>query len=169
VSDWSNNPLYESVISTSEEHAGQSLVGMDGPSLGRKDAFRNQAAPGIHRIGVVDFEDRNRGPAGPRAPFQVRTIPSEMPLPVLAPRIEERSDDSRFGVDARNIRPFEAVTLETGQGKVVLASRAAVLLGNDVVQFEGNLRELLGMLAVLAQPTCTLPDQSLELLVHQRL
>jgi hypothetical protein len=59
---------YESVIFTSVEYASQRLVGMDGPSLGRKDAFRNQTPPGVHRIGVVDLEDRDLGPAGPGAP-----------------------------------------------------------------------------------------------------
>ena len=77
-------------------------------------------------------------------------------------------DLSCIGIEAGDVGSLGAVAEETGQGEVILGGRTAVLLGDDVVDLEGNNGVGMGELAVFAALACPLAYQGDERLVHRR-
>jgi hypothetical protein len=59
-----------------------------------------------------------------------------MLLPSILSRVEQATQSTRFGINARDIRAFVAIAAETAQGKIIQRSRTAVLSRNNVVNLE---------------------------------
>jgi hypothetical protein len=59
-----------------------------------------------------------------------------MALPALAPRVKEGHELTGHRIDARDIRPFVFVVMETAPWQVLQDRLAPVLLRDDVVQLE---------------------------------
>jgi hypothetical protein len=74
---------------------------------------------------------------------------------------------SRHRIKTRDIRTFVPVVVKTGERQIAQHGAAAVLFGNNVVEFEGSLVERLGNLAVLAPVARTLPNFPCQRLVHE--
>ena len=69
----------------------------------------------------------------------MRTLPAEMPLPLVPPRIEEWRGVAGHWISPREIRSFVAVTVKTGQGQIARYCPAKVFPGNDVIDLESWL------------------------------
>src|SRR5262245_50574307 len=91
-----------------------------------------------------------------------------MRCPFVAPRVEQRRDFTCLPVQARQIRSFERVAIVTAQTNVAGGGRSAMLLADDMVDFEGGVIERLWHPAVFATASCTLPDQPPECHFHRR-
>ena len=59
-----------------------------------------------------------------------------MALPALPPRVKKGHELIGHRIDARDIRPFVFVVMETAPRQVLQDRLAPVLLGDDVVQLK---------------------------------
>jgi hypothetical protein len=67
-----------------------------------------------------------------------------MPAPLVAARVEERDDLFRDHINSRYICSFMIIAREASQTEVSGPGRAVVLLGDDMVDFEGKVEVFLG-------------------------
>jgi hypothetical protein len=82
---------------------------------------------------------------------QNRTIPVEMPRPLVPPGVKESSEFLGDRVDASQVRPFVQIVLVTREGQIRWRICTAVLTGDDVLDVEREERIILFMeLAVFA-------------------
>src|SRR5688572_5423252 len=96
----------------------------------------------------VDPEGSDRRTSGGRSPDQDWAVIPEVARPVLAARVEEDRNPLSQRIDASEVRAFGVVARETGEGQVVRDRRAAVALGNDVIDLESVHIQRLGNPAV---------------------
>jgi len=108
--------------------------------------------------GIVDGQHGDRDSGGAGTADKARAVPAKMAAPLLAAGVEQRNKSAALRVDAGDVRPLGTVAEETGQGQVVLGRGAAMLLGDDVVDGEGDGRAGLRQSAILAALACPLAD-----------
>src|SRR5438094_7738145 len=83
-------------------------------SFRRKHAFSNKRSASLNVFLVVDLKDVDRGAADGRAPNEDRTVPSEVPRPLVPSRIEKPSLLAGFRIDAAEVRSFMEIAVEAG-------------------------------------------------------
>lgn len=127
----------------------------------------HQGRPNRDELGVVHLEDGDRRPADPRPADEARTFPAEVAAPSVPPWVVQTHDLARLGIDARQVRALEAIAVKARHRQVLGESRTAVLPGDDVVDLERRGGDVLGLLAILATPLRSLPDEPLQRRVHQ--
>jgi len=93
-------------------------------------------------------------------------MPTEMNVPLVAPRVEKRYDFSRFRINAGDVWPFVVVAGKARQAEVVGRSAAVVLSRNDMIDLEGKSVEGLRYLATLTTVAGPLPNQVLQGAFH---
>ena len=110
----------------------------------------------------IDGRSSDGGSAG-----QYRADPGEMHLPNVVAGMEEPCQQTCVGVEARDIRPLMEVVTEAGQRQILSDRRSVVLLGNDVVNLEGQSVEPLREPPVFAGVFGAVPDQTFQRLVQR--
>ena len=115
---------------------------------------------------VVDSQNGNRRPADRSQPEKFRSIPLEVFRPRVFSRVEEADDLSGGAVNARDVWPFSLVTSQAGICQVFEDCRTAMLLGDDVVDLEGDSMEDLRQEAVFTQAVRPVAHLLFEGLVH---
>ena len=113
-------------------------------------------------LGPIDAEHANRDPADRRQPPQPRASPREMILPPVTAGVEERRELPGLLIDARYVWSFIAIAPWAGQAEVIEPRLAAVLLGDDVIDLEGQGIRRLGEPAVFADSLRPLPHAPIE-------
>src|SRR6185295_14365452 len=83
---------------------------------------------------AVQIKLINGSPAGRRQPDEVKLVgvPGKVLMPVVHPRIEERSRSASGRIGRRSLVVFGAVTSLTGQGKVAFTVAASLTLRDDM-------------------------------------
>ncbi len=98
----------------------------------------------------VDPKRPNGGAAALRLAFKDGAIPSEVALPVLAPRIEEADNLADLGINAGEICTLVKVAWNTGVRSIIRTIRTVMDLGDDVIKLKRQVVMLLGHLAIFA-------------------
>ena len=83
-----------------------------------------------------------------------------MLLPNILAGVEQSRQQPRVGVEAADIRPLVEVVIQAGQRQVFGDGRSVVLLGNDVVDLEGQNVERLRELTVFTGALGAVPNQT---------
>jgi hypothetical protein len=78
-------------------------------------------------------------------------------LPAVTARVEKRRELSSILVNTRYVRTFISVASRAGQAEIVEPRLAMVLLGDDVINLEGQGISLLREPAVFAEPLGSIP------------
>lgn len=94
--------------------------------------------------------------------LHLRTIPGEMPVPLISSRMKQSGQLSCVRVDPRNVRALIPIAVDTCQRKVFEFIRAAVLSRNDVVCLEWRRmhgRRQLTVFATSRSPCTDLPSR----------
>jgi len=121
---------------------------------------------GFYQQRVHDKDiDRRSTDGGPAS--QHRADPGEMLLPNVLAGVEQSRQQPCVGVKAGDIRPLVEVVIQAGQRQVFGDGRSLVLLGNDVVDLEGQNIERLRESTVFAGVFGAVPDQTFQCLVHR--
>ncbi len=94
--------------------------------------------------------------------YQHRPIPAEVIGPRTGPRIEQRDDVSRGGLDGREVAAFVEITLGAREAEVLEIGSATVLRGDNVVDVESQRVVCLGNLAVLTPASSASMDSSTQ-------
>lgn len=115
---------------------------------------------------MIAPQDVNGRPSDGREPKQPRPFPGEVVWPSVLPWAEQSYRSPGVGIDPCDVRAFVAVAGVTGEREIVGFAEPAVLLGDDVVNLEGGLRELLGELAVFTVSLGATADQLLQASFH---
>src|SRR5437879_6297137 len=103
----------------------------------------------IHSLRRIDFEHVDGRPGDAGLAQQCWTMPCEMPLPLIAPRVEERNQRARHGIVASGVRTLMSVAVRAGKTEVFECRGPMMLLGSDVVQLVRHGGISLGELAIL--------------------
>ena len=80
-------------------------------------------------------------------------------MPLMTTRMKEPSQFLRQRIDAGKIRTFKTITIETGEREIGIRRTAAVLSGDDVVDFKIERRMLLSKPTVFASVSRSRPNQ----------
>jgi len=91
----------------------------------------------------VDFQGDDCRPAIWRQTYQYGTVPTKMPRPLVTAGVEQWDNLPGFGIDSGDVRPLVAVARETRKAKVTCLGSTLVMLGNDVVDLEGQVQIVL--------------------------
>jgi hypothetical protein len=84
-------------------------------------------------------------------PHQISPSPDEMFVPLIAPRIEEFRNASRFWINTGDISAFEKIAIDARQGEVGQVVSAAMAPRNDMFDVElSQGRVILAQTAVFA-------------------
>jgi hypothetical protein len=75
-------------------------------SIGREDSLVDEFLAVGDAVVKVDAQRGDGRPAGRRAADQVSTVPSEMPVPLVATRVEQRNDLFVFGSMPARLGPL---------------------------------------------------------------
>ena len=75
----------------------------------------------------------------------VDTVPLEVVTPLVVPWMEESRYFVRFGIDARQVRAFMEIAVDTRESEVVGVVRTAMLPGDDVLDVERGKRRIILM------------------------
>jgi hypothetical protein len=87
----------------------------------RKNALIDKFLPIGNTMVQVDPQCHDGGSAGRRPSHQARTIPTEMPLPLVATWMKQWDDLFCLRIDAAQVRPFEAVAEGTNVRRMKLS------------------------------------------------
>jgi hypothetical protein len=130
--------------------------------LSREQSFVNQLSPQCDTNRVIHIENLNRDAANCRSTFERRTIPSEVVVPFMATRIEQSYELGTrcLRVDARQVRTFVTVAMQTGVGEIAEHRRSAMLFGDNVFNFIDAGMEPIRKLAIIAKVPRTMANPS---------
>src|SRR5512135_1479328 len=92
--------------------------------------------------------------------------PLKVGVPSIPTRVEEPGELLRHRVDTREVRSLVVVVVGAGKGEVFQGRLAAVLLGDDMVDGEGEFGDGGRNPAILAPVLGSFPDLPLERFVH---
>jgi hypothetical protein len=138
-----------------------------GPNRLRREEFRcDQASANFHPIWVVHFEHADGRPADSSSADQQRPVPGEVRAPSLAAGIEKSRELAGLRIEPGNVRAFVEIIVRAGKREVFERRLAAVLLGDNVIEGKGELREISWDFAILAAVFGSLPDSPLQHFVH---
>jgi hypothetical protein len=79
----------------------------------------NESFPDSERIRIIGCEDKNCSSSNTRSTDEYRSVPFEVPIPLLGSRIEEPNQLTRMGICPSYIRAFVAIAVEAGVGEVL--------------------------------------------------
>ena len=100
---------------------------------------------------VVNVEHINGHSTDSRCGAEQWAIPAKMLRPAIASRMKQSRQLSCVWVDAGEVWPLTGIATETGTREVRLHRRAAMLLGDDVIDAKGERVEFGSESAVLAR------------------
>jgi hypothetical protein len=117
----------------------------------------------VHQSGTIQLQRFNRGAAGGRQSDNPRTIliPSEMIIPLLLSRVEQRGRLAGARIDSRLFVILVIVASLAGQREIIEAGFAARAFRFDVFNGEGLRRKTLLAAAIFTATTRTFHDASL--------
>jgi len=130
--------------------------------------FGDQTLTQINSIVEIDLQDKDGcSPDGCQA-NEGWTIPTKMLGPLVTTRVEEGSDLSRERVETGDVWSFVVIARKAGQTKIARPCWASVLLGDDVIDFEGQIRVVdHRQLAVFATLVRTPPNEFRQFASHE--
>jgi hypothetical protein len=146
--------------------AAKGVEGFSPRSSGWKNALVDEALAEGNAIGKVYLQDSNGDSPDRGTAEQDRTIPAEVPVPLVTAWIEEFDNFLSLFIDSSYIRPLVVVACKTGQAKVRGPRGTAVFPGNDVVNLEREAVVCLRYLAVFAAASGPAPHQLFEHALH---
>ena len=114
----------------------------------------------------VDPKRPNGRASALRLAFENGVVPLEMPLPILAARIEESNDLAGSRIDAGQICSLVQVAWDTGICPIFMTIRTVMDLGDDVIELERQVVVFLRHAAILATIMCPFSDQVCGSSVH---
>lgn len=115
---------------------------------------------------VIDVEHRDGDSADGSPADKVGASPAKMPMPLMAPRVEEPRELARPWVNAGDVRALVAVVVEAGEGQITAERGAVMLDGDDVVDLERRIVVILGNVAVFATAIRTMTNELDQRGVH---
>jgi hypothetical protein len=136
--------------------------------IGVKDSLLDQQTTYGNGVSAIDLQQMNRRAAGRRLGMKSSTIPGEMLVPLLSPRMKQRDDLTGVRIDPRQVRPFIAVAVAARESQVFQYGGAAVLLSDDVVEVKRQLSERFRETTILAAVTGPDADGFMNRFVHWR-
>ena len=89
-------------------------------------------------------------------------LQTEVLSPLVQSRVEEAHDLSGLNVNGGDIAPLQEIAQIARPGEIVLVSRPAMLLRDDVIRLVGEVRIFLVDQAVLASAVCACLDETAE-------
>src|SRR5262245_51773162 len=95
------------------------------------------------------------------------SVPSEVVLPTMVPRMKQPCDFFGIRVNSRKIGAFLVIALRASQSQVLRVVSPAVLLSYDVFDVEAQCRVLLKRSTILATMAGSLPRELRRGRVHQ--
>ena len=116
---------------------------------------------------MVDCQASDRGSADRGVPREDRPFPMEVFFPDIATRMKQPDSGGRQRIDAREVWSLVDVAPEATEAEVVGSRRPAMLLGHDVVDWEGEERIIMFVdSAVFATPTRPFTHLRSEPVIH---
>src|SRR5262245_21696248 len=132
----------------------------------REHPFVDQGLAQSDPVPEIYPQDRNSRSACLGLSKEHRSPPPEVPVPIVATRMEKPNDASGSRINTGQVRSFPIVACEAGLCQIIRAGSAAVYFGKNVVDLEGALVGLLGEQAILAGGAGALPNSALERSFH---
>ncbi len=132
----------------------------------RKKPGSDQKPALLDSLGSVHGKDIDRRSSDGRSAGQHWADPGEMLLPNVLAGVEESRQQTRIGIEAGDIRPLVEVVIQAGQRQVFSLGQSVVLLGNDVVDLEGQNVERLRKPTVFAGIIGADPNLTFQRFVH---
>lgn len=83
---------------------------------GREQDSVDQSLAGGDGLGFVDVEDSDGGPADRGAADEGGAGPAKVPVPLVAPGVEEADDLAGAAIDAGDVRPLVTVAKKACEG-----------------------------------------------------
>lgn len=107
----------------------------------------------------IHVEDPNRRPADSRLPSDVDAAPLEVVFPTMPSRMKQFCDPISFRINARQMRAFVEIAIDTGESPIFQFVRASMYPRNNVLDVQHGQRRV-----VLAQQTIltTMPGALLD-------
>lgn len=123
---------------------------------------QHERAAAVNGIEAVELQKARRDPSGggERSDHAIDGV--KMVCPARPTGMVERDNRPCLGVERTEVAAFAAVALGAGEAEVVAAGRAAVFLGDDVVDFVGEEPVILMHAAVFAALPRPLDDCAAE-------
>jgi hypothetical protein len=84
----------------------------------------------------IDLQDSDCGSALGSAANEDGAMPTEMPLPFLAPRIEQPGALAGLRINSGEIRTYMMIVSEASQCQIAGSGLTAVLFRDDMIDFE---------------------------------
>jgi hypothetical protein len=101
-----------------------------------EETFIEQRSTDPHNVGMIHRQNGN-GRSPDRTPaYEIGTISTGMPIPLVTSRVKQLGNLPRRQVDAGDFKSLVAVIVEAGEGQVAERCRAPVRAGDDVVDWE---------------------------------
>jgi hypothetical protein len=119
--------------------------------------------------GSIEIQGIHRGPASGSSANQSQTLPGEMVLPALLPRIEDPDRPACFGIYSQFASAFPQGAGDAGQCEVIGNRRTTRRHWNDMVNVEAGFLPILGKVAVLALVAGPTDGQPAERLGNSRI
>ena len=126
----------------------------------RKMPGADQSTAQFDALGSVHDEDIDRRSSDVGSAGKHGAYPGEMLLPDILAGVEKSRQQTCIGVEARDIRPLVEVVIQARQRQVFGDGRSVVLLGDDVVDLEGQNVERLREPTVFAGALGAIPNQT---------
>ena len=93
-------------------------------------------------------------------------VPRKVLDPFVTPRIEKANNLSCVRIKPCNVRPLEAIAVDTGQGKIFRFGFASMLPSDDVIYLEWGGVKHRRQLTIFATILCALPNLPNEISVQ---
>jgi hypothetical protein len=114
----------------------------------------------------IDYEYGDRHSTDRRSSFEHGTSPSKMLNPTVLSRMKESDEPAACAADSCDVGTLVDVAREASQGKIIGQCATLMLPGNNVVNLERHVVELLRHLAVFALLASALPDLNPQAPLH---
>lgn len=144
--------------SLAPQSSGPAAPGSALPVGRRKSALVAKTLPDREPRGIIDVQDIDGDLASARLSDQKSTAPTEVTVPDLPSRMEQRHDSALQ--QSRQIRSLGSIAFRAREAKVLRLIAATMLPGNDVLDMEREeVKVVLMDSAVFAAPTSPPPNE----------
>jgi hypothetical protein len=128
----------------------------------RKKPRLDQYPAHLDALWSVHVQDIDRRSSDGASACQHRADPGEMLFPNILAGVEQSRQQPCVGVEAADVWYFVEVVIQAAQCQVLSDGRSVMLLGNDVVDLEGQNVERLREPTVFTGALGAVPNQTFE-------
>ena len=112
----------------------------------RKATSSDQESANLDSVGVIHVKHIEGRPSDGGLASQHWSVSCEVAVPSLAARVQQSGELSGLRVYPRDVRAFVKVVVHAREGEILVSRLATMLLGDDVIEGECEIRDIGGIL-----------------------